>query len=284
LRIVFLDVGQGDATAVLLPGGRAILVDAGGIPSAPPVDSPDDEVSGFDVGARVVGPALRALGVTRLEALVVTHGDPDHIGGASSVVRQFAPGAIWEGVPVPPHAGMRALAATAAAAGSIWRTLRVDDEERSGGVSIRVLHPPAPEWERQRIRNEDSVVLEIRIGEVSVILPGDIGREGERAILPLLSKRSSIVVLKAPHHGSATSSTPELLDRLRPAVVVFSAGRANQFGHPHPAVVARYRESGARMFSTAADGAIVMDTDGLRTRFWTWTGRSESVTVPAASR
>ena len=104
----------------------------------------------------------------------------------------------------------------ASAAGSIWRTLRVDDEERSGGVSIRVLHPPAPEWERQRVRNEDSVVLEIHVGEVSVILPGDIGREGERAIRPLLSKRSAVVVLKAPasrqrdveHPGTARPSAP----------------------------------------------------------------------------
>ncbi|HEX2458424.1 MAG TPA: DNA internalization-related competence protein ComEC/Rec2 [Vicinamibacterales bacterium] len=283
LRVVFLDVGQGDATAVVLSDGRAILVDAGGMPTAPPVDSPDDDRSSFDVGARVVGPALRALGVARLESLVITHGDPDHIGGAPSVIRQFSPRAIWEGVPVPPHPGLRALVANANSAGSVWRTLRVGDEERSGGASIRVLHPPAPEWERQRVRNEDSVVLEIRVGDVSVILPGDIGREGERAILPLLG-RSPIVVLKAPHHGSATSSTQELLDRLRPTAVVFSAGRANQFGHPHPAVVARYRAIGARLFSTADDGAVILETDGRRAALWTWTGRSESLTAASGSR
>jgi competence protein ComEC len=258
-------------------------VDAGGMPTAPPVDSPDDDRSSFDVGARVVGPALRALGVARLESLVITHGDPDHIGGAPSVIRQFSPRAIWEGVPVPPHPGLRALVANANSAGSVWRTLRVGDEERSGGASIRVLHPPAPEWERQRVRNEDSVVLEIRVGDVSVILPGDIGREGERAILPLLG-RSPIVVLKAPHHGSATSSTQELLDRLRPTAVVFSAGRANQFGHPHPAVVARYRAIGARLFSTADDGAVILETDGRRAALWTWTGRSESLTAASGSR
>ena len=282
LRVVFLDVGQGDSTVVLWPGGRAMLVDAGGLPTAPPADSTDDG-PGFDVGARVVGPALRALGVARLETLVVTHGDPDHIGGAPTVVRQFAPRAIWEGVPVPPHAGLRVLTEGAGATGAVWRTVRIGDEERAGGVSVRVLHPPAPDWERQRVRNEDSIVLEVRAGDVSVILPGDIGREGERAILPLL-RRTPIVVLKAPHHGSATSSTPELLERLRPDAVVFSAGRANPFGHPHPAVVARYRSIGARLFSTAEDGAVILETDGRSAQIWTWTGRSETLKAWTAAR
>ena len=283
LRLAFLDVGQGDSTALFLPGGRTMLVDAGGLPSAPPVVSADDDGRGFDVGGRVVSPALRALGVRRLETLVITHGDPDHIGGAPTILRQFAPHTIWEGVPVPPHAGLRALFTIANSAGSVWRTLRVGDEERAGGVAIRVLHPPAPQWERQRVRNEDSVVLEVRTGDVSVILPGDIGREGESAILPLL-QRAPLVVLKAPHHGSATSSTFELLDRLRPDAVVFSAGRSNQFGHPHPAVVARYRAIGARLFSTAADGAVILETDGRSVRVWTWTGRSETLTAAPSSR
>ena len=119
------------------------------------------------------------------------------------------------------------------------------------------------------MRNEDSVVLDIRIGDVSIVLPGDIGPEGERAILPLLEP-ARIVVLKAPHHGSATSSTPALLSALRPAVVIFSAGRNNRFGHPHPAVVARYREMDVAMFSTAEDGAIVLDTRGAAVRVWSW--------------
>jgi competence protein ComEC len=84
---------------------------------------------------------------------------------------------------------------------------------------------------------------------------------------------SRIVVLKAPHHGSATSSTPALLSALRPAAVVFSAGRNNRFGHPHPAVVTRYRDLGAAMFSTAEDGAVILDTDGKTVTLTGWTGR-----------
>jgi competence protein ComEC len=163
--------------------------------------------------------------------------------------------------------------------GLYWRTVQAGDVERIGPVRIRVLHPPLPDWERQRVRNEDSVVLDVRIGDVSVVLPGDIGAEGEKAILPLLQP-SRIVVLKAPHHGSATSSTPALLSALRPAAVVFSAGRNNRFGHPHPAVVSRYREIGAAMFSTAEDGAVILDTDGTTVTMTGWTGRGMTLRSP----
>ena len=272
LRVVVLDVGQGDATAVVLPGGRALLIDAGGV--APLTTGPDafDAPPGFDVGDRVVARALRALGVRRLDGLVLTHGDPDHILGARGVLRHAPARTIWEGVPVPPHPGLRALAAWARAGGISWRTVQAGDVERFGAVDVRVLHPPVPDWERQRVRNEDSVVLEIRIGEVSIVLPGDIGREGERAIAPRLEP-GRLVVLKAPHHGSATSSTQQLLDRLRPAAVIFSCGRNNRFGHPHPAVVERYRLIGAAVFSTAEDGAVFVESDGERVEVRGFVGR-----------
>jgi competence protein ComEC len=112
-------------------------------------------------------------------------------------------------------------------------------------------------------------VLQIRLGDVAVILPGDIGREGERLLIPRLS-RTKTVILKAPHHGSATSSTAELLDALAPKAVIFSAGRANRFGHPHPAVVERYRRRGTQIFSTQSDGAVIVDTDGTTTEIRGW--------------
>jgi len=130
-----------------------------------------------------------------------------------------------------------------------------------------------PAWERQRVRNEDSVVLEIRLDEVSIVLPGDIGKEGEAAVQPAFDA-APLVVLKAPHHGSATSSTPAFLSALNPRAVIFSAGRANRFGHPAPSVVARYRATGAEMFSTATDGAVVVDTDGRQVEIRGRMGRS----------
>jgi competence protein ComEC len=273
VRIAFLDVGQGDATVIMLPGGRAILVDAGGLATTASPDQSDDAGGGFDVGARIVAPALRALGVTRLEALVVTHGDPDHIGGAPAILRLFQPAVVWEGVPVPPHAGLALLAKAADGLRIHWRTVQTGDVERIGDVRLRVLHPPLPDWERQRVRNEDSIVIDVRIGDVSVLLPGDVGKEGEAALLPSVSP-ARITIIKAPHHGSATSSTPALLAALRPAAVVFSAGRNNRFGHPAPRVVARYSALGASMFSTAEDGAVILETDGKNVTMTGWTGRT----------
>jgi competence protein ComEC len=272
LRMVVLDVGQGDATVVSLPGSHALLVDAGGVAaySSPPDDG---AMPGFDVGERVVVPALRALDVSRLEALVVTHGDPDHILGAPGVLRALVVGSVWEGVPVPRHSGLQMLRTIAGDAGATWRTVQAGDVERFGDVELRVLHPPPPAWERQRVRNEDSIVLEFRLGDVSVVLAGDIGQEGERAILSRLDA-GRLTVLKAGHHGSATSSTPEMLAALDPAAVIFSAGQHNRFGHPHPAVVARFEAMGAAVFRTDRDGAVFIETDGRTVSMRGWTGRS----------
>ena len=123
------------------------------------------------------------------------------------------------------------------------------------------------------MRNDDSVVLDVRWLDVSVVLTGDIGREAERTFgdeIPAAPLR----VLKVPHHGSLTSSSPEFLRALEPQVAVFSAGRANHFGHPAPAVLQRYREIGTAIFRTDQDGAIVLDTDGHTINMHTFTGRT----------
>ena len=265
LRVAFLDVGQGDATVVQMPDRSAILVDAGGLAGTT-----------FDIARRVVVPAMRALQVTDLRALVLTHADPDHIGGAEGVLESFRPGYVWDGVPVPPHPARRALVLRAAAEQVAWRLVRPGDVDRFGDVEVRVLHPPEPGWERQRVRNDDSVVLELRVGEVSILLPGDIGREVEHALLPSLHLGRT-VILKAPHHGSATSSSDPFLDATKPRVVIFSAGKNNRFGHPAKVVVDRYQVRGVEMFNTATDGAVFVETDGRSIRVWGWaSGRTYS--------
>jgi competence protein ComEC len=251
LRSVVLDVGQGDATFVRFPSGRTLLVDAGGLGGT----------ARFDIGERVVAPALWHFAVRRLDVLAVTHGDADHAGGAGAALDIFRPREVWDGVPVPRDAGLTDLAARADARRIPWRTLQAGDVLRDGAVTVRAWHPPPPDWERQRVRNDDSLVLEIRYGDVSVVLPGDIGREVEEGLARVIPA-AGIRVLKVPHHGSATSSSMRFLTALRPQLAIVSCGRGNHFGHPSPAVLARYREVGAAVYRTDQQGAITIDTDG----------------------
>ena len=262
LRVVVLDVGQGDATVAVLPDGRAVLVDAGGLAGTT-----------FDIAGRVILPALHALDVRRLHALAITHPDPDHIGGAEILTRRLRPSYIWEGVPVPPNVQRRALLQAATATNIPWRTLRPSDAETLGGVEIKVHHPPQPEWERQRVRNDDSVVLEFRYQDVSILLPGDIGREVEAALIPSL-QLAPLTVLKAAHHGSATSSSEPFIDAIAPGAVIFSTGKNNPFGHPAKVVVERLSDRGIAMFNTAHDGAVFVESDGKSIDVHGWkTGR-----------
>ena len=267
LRVTFLDVGQGDSTLIQFPGGHSLLIDAGAGSDT------------FDLGGRIVSPVLWASRVRRLDALEITHGDGDHIGGASSVFADFLPRDVWYGVPVPPHEPTRALQMQAASAGAVWRTLQVGDRLRLDGVDVQVWHPPLPEWERQDVRNDDSVVVEVRFGGVSIVLPGDISREIENAIAPKFEP-AGFRVLKAAHHGSATSSSAEFLDALRPTAVVFSCGRDNSFGHPASQVVRRYERLGTAIFRTDQDGAITLETDGTQITMTTHKGRVMRWEIP----
>ncbi len=115
LRVTFLDVAQGDATLIRFPDGRVWLVDAGGA------------LGRFDIGTRIVSPALWALGLRRLSTLVLTHGDRDHIGGAHAMLRDFRPGEVWEGVPVDGHAEMTRLKHEATGRRVRWRIVRSGD-------------------------------------------------------------------------------------------------------------------------------------------------------------
>lgn len=261
LRVTTMDVGQGDALLATFPDGRTLVVDSGGV-------SPRGE---FDIGDRVLGPALRARGIGRLDYLAITHGDPDHIGGARSLVRDFAPREVWAGVFVASHAPQMALQAAARDTRSTWRWLQRGDRVELGGVEVRVHHPPLPDWERQKVRNDDSLVLELRYGQVSVLLTGDISREVEQALVPGLETLPT-VILKSPHHGSATSSSARLVEHLRPAAVLISAGRGNPYGHPVPVVLDRYAAVGAEVFRTDRDGQIELITDGHHVEVTTYTG------------
>ncbi|HZT76002.1 MAG TPA: DNA internalization-related competence protein ComEC/Rec2 [Vicinamibacterales bacterium] len=277
LHVTFIDVGQGDSAFVRFPRGRTLLVDAGGLSFS----------SAFDVGDRVVAPVLRGAGAYRLDVVALTHGDPDHIGGAASIVREFRPGEVWEGIPVPRSEPLARLRAIAQRGGARWANVYAGDRVSIDGVEVAARSPHPAEWERQKVRNDDSLVLELRWRGVSILLTGDAGKAVEPDVAAALPP-AALRLVKVPHHGSVTSSSEAFVDAVRPQIAVVSVGRDNRFGHPVPAVLERYRARGAEIFRTDQDGAVTVDTDGTSLTVSTFTGRHLSLTsrsaIPSPSR
>lgn len=224
-EVWMFDVGQGLSLAVRTRH-HVLVYDAGA-----------RYPSGFDVGAAAVVPSLRALGVHRLDALVISHADNDHAGGAAAVLAAFPVHRRLAGEP----ARMR-MPMDACLAGQGWTWDR---------VRFRVLSPGPGPGEG----NDRSCVILVDGGGDRLLLTGDITRRIEPAVASAVPAGHP-VVLTVPHHGSKTSSSEAFLRALHPSLALVSAGWRNRFGHPHPAVVARYRQAGVSMLNTATSGAI----------------------------
>jgi competence protein ComEC len=271
MRVTMFDVGQGDATLAELPGGHTMIADTGGMPFGS---------RGFDIGARVLGPALWARGLRSIDTLLLTHGDPDHIGGAARLIHDFRPTEVWEGVPAPPNHPLHELLGLAQTMGARVEHRAAGDERKVGNVRLRVLHPPQPDWERPRVRNDDSVVVELLYGDVAVLLAGDISAEVERSIVPRLTT-AHFRILKVAHHGSRTSTSEKLIDAWRPHIALIGCGRGNPFGHPSAEVLQRLQRAGTSVYRTDLHGQITVETDGHDVRVRTYVGATKGSNVGA---
>ncbi len=252
LQVTLIDVGQGESILVEFPGRRVMLIDGGGLVG-----------SSFDVGERVVSPVLWRKGLRRIDTLVLTHAHPDHLSGLVAVARNFKIGEVWEGLPAPDE-GLVAAFGRALGPKVPRRRVGRGDAVREGRVVIEVLHPPPdPAAAPAPPANEGSLVLRMALGSVSFLFMADTGRPTELALLRS-DVRLGATVLKAGHHGSAASTSAELLAAVRPRLVLVSAGEGNSYGFPSPAVLARCREAEAEVLRTDLDGAVELRTDGRR--------------------
>ncbi len=254
LRVTMIDVGQGEAFLVEFPGRRKMLIDGGGFSG-----------SLFDVGERVVSPFLWSRGIRRIDIMVLTHPHPDHLGGLPAVAGNFRVRELWEASPAPDNAGYRALL-EALPPGVVRRQALRGFRRIEGGAVVEALHPERPGVHGTGpAANEDSLVLKITLGEVSFLFTGDIGAGSEKHILDA-GGDLRCTVLKAAHHGSATSSSPAFLAAAGPRLVLVSVGPGNTYGFPNPGVLGRFEEAGAAVLRTDLHGAVELRTDGRSLR------------------
>ena len=246
LRLIVFDVGQGLAVAAQTRD-HALLYDAG-----------PDFSGEADSGNRILVPALRSLGVGRLDGMMLSHDDMDHIGGAASVLQAMPTGWVSSSLPDGHPLHQQTDDSQRCADGQSWEW---------DGVRFDVLHPDkAPGVYDKKHDNELSCVLRIGIGDQRILLVADIEKNGEQRLLKEHGGELHTTLLIAPHHGSKSSSSLDFVAATLPDHVVFTAGYRNRFGHPHEEVQQRYADSGAQLFRSDRDGAILvaMDAQGLK--------------------
>jgi competence protein ComEC len=261
LRVIFLDVGQGDGAVIRFPDGSTVLVDAG--PSAP----------GYDAGERNVAPYLRRSGIGEIDAVITSHPHADHLGGVPYILKNFT---VRKAI----DAGQAANSSLFRAYGSLLQTIphtavRAGDVLTYGNARLYVLHPvnrfiDADSSNGYSDLNGSSVVFKLVYGNTSFLFTGDAEIDAEEHIAYAYGDFLRSDVLKAGHHGSSTSSSEGFISYVTPKHAVISVALFNKFRHPSKRVIERLKNRGAEVYRTDREGAVVFESDGITVKKVQW--------------
>jgi competence protein ComEC len=261
LKVTFLDVGQGDAAVIQLPRGKVMVIDGGGTPDGT-----------FDPGERIVAPYLWKERRKAVDYLVNSHSHPDHLQGLLFLLENFEVKNVWDSgdreAESPLVQKMLEMA---------WDRVEARGQGSSvqevEGVKIEFLHPPLEKTKRFPFwGNDASLVIRLSYGEVSFLFCGDVESLGEQEILKTGGNLKSTVI-KVPHHGSKSSSTPNFLEAVHPKFAVFTVRGGAHPRLPNPGVLERYEAMGVKVLRSDRDGAITFVTDGKDLRVRTFLGK-----------
>ena len=260
LRIDFLDVGQGDAAFVTFPNGRTMLIDGGGrMNFGRDDDGFEPDVPG--IGEAVVSEFLWERGFSKVDFILATHADTDHMQGLTDVARNFDVSKAYFGRTPSADSDFVELSAVLKRKKIDVEIIKHGDVINIGDVRIEVLYPHGETDEQGVSDNNASLVLRIVFGENEFLFTGDIEKEAEADLLAKgVNLRSDVV--KVPHHGSRTSLTPDFVRAVDSQIAVISVGRRSIFGHPHTEVVERWTNAGATVMTTGSKGTISIVSDG----------------------
>ena len=257
LRVTFLDVGQGNAALVEFPDGKRIVIDGGGFP-----------VSRFDVGRNVVAPFLWHEKVMRVDFLVLSHPQADHMNGLVFLARAFHPKEFWFNGDRSPDAVFSELMDVLSSREiKIRYPALLSHASDVSGVKTEILHPALSAGALQSAGkseslNDRSLVLRFSYRGRSFLFPGDIEQRGENALLKNMRGSIKSQVLLSPHHGSSTANSVEFLAAVAPRICIISCGKENRFGFPHPSTLQRLRLAKCRILRTDREGAIQFSVAG----------------------